>query len=435
MSTDTADALRALTDPLLGPGSKGFPARHAPVRASRVGTLGWNVADGDLPLPLALIRRDALAHNLGWMQRFAAERGLVLAPHGKTTMSPQLFTRQLEAGAWGMTVATATQAVVAAAAGAERILVANQVLDTGDLRTLAALRTPKGQAPRVLSLLDSPAQLAAIESAWATLDDTATPFDVLLEVGVACGRTGCRSEDDALALARAARDSAAVRLVGVECYEGLTASGDDAIDAARVGGFTQLLETVARVCAEERLFETDEVLLSAGGSGVFDFVVQALQATLPRHTVRGVLRSGCYVTHDHGHYCRLVARVNARIGCDGGLRGALEVWARVQSCPEPGLAILAVGKRDVSYDLGLPVPIGWCPGTQRLPQAAPEGWTISSLNDQHAYLRHATDTPGPAVGDRVVLGISHPCTTFDKWRWMPVVDADYRVVDAVVTCF
>lgn len=437
MANDGKTDLLRLLDPVLGPGTKGYPLQQPALPASEIGAQGWSVAAGDLPLPLAVIRRSALEHNLGWMQRFAAERRLALAPHGKTTMSPQLFGRQLRAGAWGMTVASVTQAMVAAAAGASRILIANQILDRAELAALAALRS-SGGGLRVLFLLDSAAQLAAIEAAIeAAVEATAGPaepaFEVLLEVGVEGGRTGCRGEAQALALARMARASAAVRLVGIECFEGLRIGADEADDAAQVAAFMELLRAVADGCAGEGLFETDEVLLSAGGSAVFDLVATALQTPLAQ-PMRGLLRSGCYLTHDQGHYQRLVARVDRRLGCGDGLRGALEVWARVQSCPEPGLAIVAVGKRDASYDMGLPQPLGWCAGTRRLPQAAPAGWRIDALNDQHAYLRHEPGR-GPAVGDRLVLGISHPCTTFDKWRWMPVVDDDYLVVDAITTCF
>ena len=153
--------------------------------------------------------------------------------------------------------------------------------------------------------------------------------------------------------------------------------------------------------------------------------------------VAGLLRSGCYVTHDQGHYRRLVHAVNHRLGCDDahGLRAALEVWAVVQSLPEPGLAILALGKRDISYDLGLPIPIATCARSSRDVRPAPPGWATDKLNDQHAYLRIAADDRTLHVGDRVALGISHPCTTFDKWRWMPVVDDGYDVVDAIVTWF
>jgi D-serine dehydratase len=152
--------------------------------------------------------------------------------------------------------------------------------------------------------------------------------------------------------------------------------------------------------------------------------------------VCGLLRSGCYVTHDHGHYQRLVQRVNERCGCDNGLRPALQLWSCVQSLPEPGLAILTAGRRDVGFDMGLPQPIGVAPlGARRIESVDPQ-WRVTALNDQHAYLRFDSASRCPlVVGDRVVLGISHPCTTFDKWHWMPIVDAALDVVDAVTIHF
>jgi D-serine dehydratase len=238
-------------------------------------------------------------------------------------------------------------------------------------------------------------------------------------------------------LARRARASTALRLAGIECYEGLGAKGDSEIDRAYAGALMARVTAIALQCDREQLFETDEVLVSAGGSAIFDLVVPALRPALSR-PVAGLLRSGCYVTHDHGLYRRMVAVANLRLGCDEGLQSALEVWALVQSLPEPGLAILAVGRRDLSYDIELPIPIAHAARAARAARdvrAVPADWKISSLNDQHAYLRFDGGNPTLAVGDRIVLGISHPCTTFDKWRWMPVVDADYRVVDALVTCF
>ena len=432
-----------ILDPLLDATSKGFPQRSAPLRRSAIGAQGWNVLAGDLPLPLAVVKRDALQHNLGWMQRYADDAGVGFAPHGKTTMSPQLFRRQLDAGAWGLTFATVAQLRIGVEAGVRRCLIANQVFDGGDLAAIAALQREHADL-RVLFLLDSPAQLELIEAAPAQREAAETaetmrverPFEVLLEIGVPGGRGGCRSFDDALALARRARASAALRLAGIECYEGLGVTGDSAADRANADALMRRVTEVALQCDREGLFEASEVIVSAGGSAIFDLVVPALKPALSRPVI-GLLRSGCYVTHDHGFYRRLVALANLRLGCDQGLQAELEVWALVQSLPEPGLAILGVGRRDLSYDIELPIPIAHAPRAARDSrdlQAAPAGWTIGGLNDQHAYLRFDGD-PGLAVGDRVVLGISHPCTTFDKWRWMPVVDADYRVIDALVTCF
>ena len=195
------------------------------------------------------------------------------------------------------------------------------------------------------------------------------------------------------------------------------------------------MHALAQQCDREQWFESDEVLISAGGSSIFDLVAPLLKPRLSR-PVRGVLRSGCYVTHDHGSYRRYMAAMDTRLGCAHGLQAALEVWARVQSCPEPGLALLSAGKRDCSYDIEMPIPAWWCARGATAPVAAPAAWTVSAMNDQHAYLRFAPDAaPAPQVGDLVGLGISHPCTTFDKWRWMALVDEHYDVVDALVTHF
>jgi D-serine dehydratase len=248
-------------------------------------------------------------------------------------------------------------------------------------------------------------------------------------------------------LARAARLSSAVKLVGVECYEGLWTRGDDDdADRAVVEGLLGRSMSLARRIDVELGFEAPTILVSAGGSAVFDLVAPWLHPELSR-PVQGLLRSGCYVTHDQGRYTRLVARVNRRLGidCQSGLQAALEVWATVQSMPEPGLAILSVGRRDVSTDIDLPQPVAWCGRGMDRPAPAPAGWAVTGLNDQHAYLKRtsdetdalAVDAPHQPlqVGDRIGLGLSHPCTTFDKWRWIAVVDEDYRVVDAVVTWF
>ena len=344
-------------DPLIDSSFKGFAHSSPALRRSQIGAQGWNVLRGDLPLPLAVIRREPMHRNLAWMQGFAAARGLGLAPHGKTSMSPQLFRQQLDAGAWGMTVANVTQLRVAIASGAQRCLIANQVFAAIDLQCIdAMLQTQNGL--RIVFLVDSVDQLGLIE-AWRQAHRGEHSFEVLLEIGVPGGRTGCRELTQALELAARLHASAAVRLVGVECYEGLAASGNTEHDQPYAQRLTDLLVAVAKACDEQNLFDSSEVLLSAGGSAIFDLVSSALTTDLGR-PVQGLLRSGCYVTNDQGNYKRMMSAVAARTGCGSGLEAAMEVWARVQSCPEPGLAILAVGKRDISYDLEMPIPLLHC---------------------------------------------------------------------------
>ena len=414
---------------------KGYPLSAPPCRASEIGQRGWNVLAGDLPLPLAVLRRGALEHNLAWMQRYVAERGVWLAPHGKTTMSPELCARQLAAGAWGLTFASVWQAQLGVAAGAGRIVIANEVLQDADLDALHAMRARQAGL-RVWFLVDSLRQLALIED-WARRHAGAPAFDVLLELGMAGQRTGCRTHEEALALARALSASAAVRLCGIECYEGLVARCDSAHDAQAVTGLVQRALALARAVDAEGLWAEGEaqILLSAGGSAVFDLVLPLLRAQGLSRPVQGLLRSGCYLTHDHGSYQRFARLVAEREGLQESLQPALTVWALVQSAPEPGLALLNAGRRDVSFDIDLPKPVGWARHGSREAADAPAHWHITALNDQHAYLRFDPAGEGPAVGDRVELGISHPCTTFDKWRWMPIVEDDGAVSGAIHTCF
>jgi len=412
---------------------KSYPYNAAPCRASELASKGWNLLANDLPFPLAVIHRNALAHNVAWMQDYAKRKGVALAPHGKTTMSPQLFQMQLAGGAWGMSFATLYQATVGIEAGARRIIIANQVVCDADFDALATLL---GRYPdlRVWFLVDSVAQLALIED-WATRRGAKTPFDVLLEMGIPGQRTGCRTQEEALHLAQKIVASRAVRLGGIECYEGGVATCDSAHDVREVTALVRRVTEVVRACVQLDLFEDDQLLITAGGSAVFDLVIPLLRLLDLQRPMMGVLRSGCYITHDHGNYARFLRLVESREGLDASLQPALEVWAMVQSVPESGLALLTCGRRDVSYDLEMPLPQHHAARGSRQINAVPADWKISALNDQHAYLRFDPAGLVPKVGDRVGLGISHPCTTFDKWRWLPLVEDDGAITGAVATRF
>ena len=414
-------------------GYKSYPFAAPPCLASELAGQGWNVLANDLPFPLAVIQRSALNHNIAWMQAFARRKGVALAPHGKTSMSPQLFHMQLAAGAWGLTFATVFQAAVGAEAGARRIIIANQVVSEADLDGLAALLAQHADL-RVWFLVDSLAQLALIED-WAGRHGNEVPFDVLLEMGIPGQRTGCRTLEQALQLARQLAASPAVRFGGVECYEGGVARCDTVDDAREVSALVRRVSQVVQACDREQLFADGELLITAGGSAVFDLVIPLLRLQDLQRPMLGVLRSGCYITHDHGNYARFLRLVENREGLDGSLRAALEVWTMVQSVPEPGLALLNCGRRDISYDLEMPLPQRHAARGARQTHGVPADWKISALNDQHAYLRFDPTGLIPQVGDRISLGISHPCTTFDKWRWLALVEDDGAVTGAVATRF
>ena len=425
--------------PVFGSHLKGFPSAGAPLTREQIPAQGWNLLLGDLALPLAVLKQLALQHNLHWMRDFCAQRGLHLAPHGKTSMSPELWQLQLDAGAWGISFATVFQAAVGARHGVPVLLIANQVIQRAELDALAALHAER-PGLRSMFLVDSVGQVDAIE-AWAADRSFKGRFEVLLELGIAGQRTGTRTADEARQAAARIAASPVLRLVGIECYEGTTAYCDHAKDRATVQGLMDRVETTAREAIAQGWFAQEEIILTAGGSAIFDLVAERLTPDLGR-PVRGVLRSGSYLTHDHQRYTRYLCCVAERLNLRETLKPTLEVLACVQSQPEPGLALLSMGKRDVAYDLDLPQPV-WRSHPQAMgqggsPQPVPAHWRIDALNDQHAYLRFEATAPQaewPQLGQTVASGISHPCTTFDKWRWLPVVDDTYSVVDAVTTWF
>ena len=421
-----------LSPRLLTPHYKGFPPAAEACPVDRIAERKWNILKGDLSFPIALLRDSAITHNLAWMMRFTEERGLKLAPHGKASMSPELYRRQLAAGAWGISFATVFQLLAGVEAGIERALIANQVICEADLDGLAAILKANPRLT-VWFLIDSIAQIAIIE-AWQAKRGLATRFNCLLEVGIAEKRTGCRNLAEALNVAERAHHSPALSLDGLECYEGSVAQCDTEHDRKEVNKLMDRVAKIASACDTKGYFDGEQILLTAGGSALFDLVAPGLKMALSKPVI-SILRSGCYITHDHGSYGRFLQKVEERIGVTESLKPAIEVWAMVQSTPEPGLSILTCGKRDISHDLALPIALYHYSQDTMQPRAIPDNWQLADLNDQHAYLRYPPQSKGPAVGDLIGLGISHPCTTFDKWTWMPVVDDNYTVCSAITTRF
>lgn len=382
--------------------------------------------------PLLLLHEAPLVSNVGAMQRLCDEAGARLMPHAKTTMSPQILKRQAAAGAAGFTVASVRQARALSALGHRRLLIANQVVQRQDLHWIAAA----GAAPDgwIAFFVDS---MAGIERIDAALRDfgAGPPLRVFVELGIVGGRGGVRSPDEAAALVGRLREHPRVRIEGLAAFEGIL-DAEDPATPVRLESWLSSVETCWRALAAPSRGQVPAPGFGLTfGSSVFPETVVDHFAP---HTSTGdldlILRSGCYVTHDDGVYQRQRA---ARRGCVEllDLRPALELWSTVLSTPEPGLAILDFGRRDVGVDAGLPSV------RRRLADgdAAPRdlaGHRVDRLNDHHAMVVSDPGRVAPlVVGDRIGLGVSHPCTVLDKWRLLPVVDDTLRITDLAATIF
>lgn len=426
---------QSLKPAFLADGSlKGFPASLGSVHANEIAGHRLEVLKQQVEFPVALLKSSALRHNQRWMQAFLDRTGALLAPHGKTTMSPELIAMQLADGAWGITAATTAHIRSYHAHGVRRIVHANQLTGDENIRGVLALLA---QDPDLdfYTLVDSRSGFDLLAEGLARTP-IGRPLQLLLEIGAENGRTGFRKPEDAIALAEAVAQDSRFTLAGVECFEGVYSGRSPDHDPLAEALVDRMVELALHL-GENELFGSARPIFSAGGSAYFALVARKADERLKGANFRIVLRSGCYLTHDSEHY-RLI---HQRLGLAGevdspnqGLMPALEVWGCVQSRPEPELALINLGKRDISHDIDLPVALWTC--TRGGARAVPAGrdMTVNGLNDQHLFLSISPQS-GLAVGDLVGFGISHPCTTFDKWKAMFVVDDEYRVETMISTCF
>ncbi|MBJ6640143.1 amino acid deaminase [Streptomyces sp. DHE7-1] len=419
-----AEALARLAEERVDHRFKGLPPDAAGMTVAELAAQRRNLFTGGFSTPVLALSAERLEHNLALMETYAQRHGLAFAPHGKTSMAPRLFQRQIEHGAWGITLAVPHQVWVARAFGVERIFLANELVDPAALRRVA-VELAADPGFRFVCYVDS---VRGVELMDAALRGAARPVDVVVELAAGDGaRTGVRTEAECAAVADAVAAVPTLRLVGVAGYEGEVPKADTARVTAYLRRLTALAADFDR---SGRFAGVDEIVVSAGGSAWFDAVADVF-AEIPGLSapVLKLLRSGAYVSHDDGHYRRLTPFT--RVPQEGALEPAFRLWAQVVSRPSPEQAFANAGKRDAAHDLDLPeAQVVRRDGAER----PADGVTVTGLSDQHAWLRTTGDAD-LEVGDWVGFGLSHPCTSFDKWQLIPLAEADGTVVDYIRTFF
>ncbi|CAF3407070.1 unnamed protein product [Rotaria socialis] len=391
----------------------------------------WNLLREDISLPAACLSSENVEHNLRWMQEFIKKYNVKLAPHGKTTMCPKLFHQQLSYGSWAITLATVQQVQIAYSAGIRRILMANQLVGKTNM---AIIKKLLGDDPDFdfYCLIDSSTNVEQLGEFFN--NNKQTKLQVLLEIGVRNGRTGVRTEEEeTIILNTLTQYKDSLALVGVELFEGVLHEEEP----IRV----MLQRTVASL---QRLINSNQLarsppILSGAGSAWYDIVAEEFSKM--GTTADIILRSGCYITHDRGVYQLAQKRMleqNAivqEISKDNTLRPALQMWAYVQSIPETNRAIIGLGKRDVAFDAGFPLPVLHYRSEWSKPiEIDHNNYKIILMMDQHAIMTCPSDH-NLIVGDILVFDISHPCLTFDKWKKILLINNNYSVIDVLDTYF
>jgi D-serine deaminase-like pyridoxal phosphate-dependent protein len=378
-----------------------------------------NLFTSDFQFPIMILRDSALENNIKRMASYCKSLGFELAPHVKTSMSPQISQRQIDAGAWALTVANFSQASMMYASGFNRLIIGNEVVEPTSIAEIAKING--SGAGQIIFYIDS---LAGLKIAQDSITNVANAkLNVFMEIGAVGARTGIRDlELLKIILAEIAKDER-IYVRGVSGFEGVVPGGNrNSEGIEKLRNFLRHIVAAAKITAP--FIREGKVIISGGGSSFFDYVAEEFAKY--EGDAQFILRSGGYVSHDHIGY----ENMYPFMGAPDSQRfyPALELWARVLSVPEADLAMLNYGKRDAGNDLHNPLPI--LKLGKKLEAFKGE---IEKLNDQHAFMKI---TPGTvAVGDIIGCGISHPCTNFDKWRLLPLVNDNYDVIDLIHTHF
>ncbi len=400
----------------------------------QLGIHGWDLLAEEVSFPIAVLNENDIAKNAKWMQRFSEQANVLLAPHGKTSMAPELFKLQLDSGCWGMSLATIPQVVNAYHQGIKRVILANQLI--GKFHGQQVLELLADKNFEFYCFVDSMENAHWLGEFFA---NTNTKLNILLEIGVQGGRCGWRDLTNIEHLVAAINRYPHLNIAGISFYEGVI-HGDNA--ETKIVEFIDEIKQLFVHLKGTNAFHQDEVIITGAGSAWYDVVAKQLTSDTKNLNFTPIIRPGCYLIHDTGIYQDAQNTVvqRSQLACDisdemgSGLTSSLTVWAYVYSIPEPGLAIIGLGKRDAAFDAGLPTPeLHYRPGN-KTPQKSNANWQVTKIMDQHCMMTiDASDDIKP--GDIISFSTSHPCLTLDKWRKISIINDDYKVIKQIATYF
>jgi D-serine deaminase-like pyridoxal phosphate-dependent protein len=163
--------------------------------------------------PALVIDRTVLLANLEYMESRLPELHARLRGHVKNHKSPHIARLQLQHGAFGICAATIWEAIVMVRAGADDVLVANQLVVPQKRRAAALLAREANVIVNVDDVGDAEALSAAAVQAGSTIG-------VLVEVDTGMHRAGVDSPAEALVVARRVQGLPGLRMDGLSGYEG-----------------------------------------------------------------------------------------------------------------------------------------------------------------------------------------------------------------------
>jgi D-serine deaminase-like pyridoxal phosphate-dependent protein len=315
---------------------------------------------------------DTMEANISKMMSTLVATGIKVRPHAKTTKSPALIKKLIQAGAIGCCVAKISEAEVMAAGGVTDLLITTEIIGAPKVKRLVELLR---RYPDIKSVVDSQycaTKLnAALEEAGFTY-----PLQVLIDLNVGLDRTGIQPGEPAVQLARDIQKLPHLKLIGVQGYEGhLQHVHDRKEREASTRAAMKLLTDTATLMKKEG-FNIETV--TAGGTGTAEFCADCQGLT--------EVQPGSFIFMDTDYRNAIGTR----------FANSLTILSTVLSKPAPFRATIDAGLKSLTTDSGYAEPKDLV------------GFTYEPLGDEHGALTW-TDGEDEALvpGSRVHMIPSH----------------------------
>jgi len=325
--------------------------------------------------PALVIDAAALDVNIARMAQAARAAGVALRPHGKTHKSPDIARRQRAAGAIGLCCATLLEAEAFAAAGIDDLLITSPVVGADKCARLAALH----RRVAIMTVADHPAQVGGLLAALTPGD---APLALVVDVDIGQGRTGVADVESGLALARRIAAEPRLRFAGVQAYAGHVQHIPGAAERRAAATASEAL--IRALAARLRDDGMAPGIVSGSGTGTSAFDLDKGPYS--------ELQVGSYVFMD-ADYGRILQADGARLPFDN----ALFVLATVVSANRPGQVTVDAGTKALAVNGPLP---------DRL-IGAPAGAHYTFWGDEHGIIHLPEDATPPAIGARLLIGVTH----------------------------
>jgi len=315
-----------------------------------------------------LVDLDVLEANIAAMAADLKARGCGWRPHSKANKSPWVASRELAAGAIGITCAKLGEAEVMVAGGVRDILISNQVVGPIKTRRLAAINVdPTVDVKCCVDCIENVEEIGAAAVALGTT------IKVLIEVNCGMERAGVAPKA-ALALAKQIVKVPGIAFGGLMTWEGHAMGVKD--DAERVRVIQSSVQQVLDAADEIRAAGIPVGIVSTGGTGTY-LISAAMKGVTEVQAGGGIFGDAVYL----------------ELGAN--VKPALTLLAQVTSRPNPTRVIVDAGRKSVDPSVRAPKPIG-------LETTGP-----IALSAEHGTLQLAAASASPKVGDRVAFGIGY----------------------------